>query len=80
MMDRTISWSRYPGLCRAAIDGGGAVRRGFDDGRNNSCRVEILHLEGLVVETWMMAGKRVSGSEVCCRLEKDDRVVNSDVQ
>lgn len=74
MLDRTISWSRYPGLCRAAIDGGGAVRRGFDNGRNNSCRVEIIHLE------WMMAGKNVSGFEVCCRLEKDDRVVDSDVQ
>lgn len=49
MLDRTISWSWYPGLWCAAIDGGGAVRRGFDGGRNDSCCVEILHLEGLVV-------------------------------
>lgn len=28
----------------------------------------------------MMAGKKVLGSKVSCRLEKDDRVVDSGVQ
>lgn len=64
MLDGSVAGSWYPGSWCAAIDGLGAVRRGFDDGGNQSCYVEMLHFEGL-----MMVKGMVSWFERCCCLE-----------